>query len=158
MKVSELRTGLQALQTMLSSWECKAKNIADLERIIDLLANYDDLSVKDLSRRIEDALSGEGREAGPTARKSSEVNEAKVTEYMDKLGAPNLDRLSYMAILSELRADKKARVVELNDIANRLTHENNNYRNKNDAIASMEGWVHRKFDTERRLSRTNDLF
>ena len=151
--------GLEELQALLSSWGCKAGNVVDLKRISDLLVSYDELTVSEFSRRVEIALTGEGGGVRARAnRTSKKVDEDKVGEYIERLTAPGLDRLGYMPIFSELRADKKVRGAELSIIANRLTHSDSKYRNKSDAISSMEAWVNCKFDTERRLSGTAGIF
>ena len=49
----------------------------------------------------------------PSKRRPAQIDESKVEEYTARLDVPSLDRLGYVSILSELRADKKVRGAEL---------------------------------------------
>ena len=155
MKVRELRLGLESLMTMLSSWGPKTANLSELERFLQSLSRHDELSLGELSKQLE----GIGGAPLPRGKgRLEEVDAEHVSKYIERFRSPDLDRLGYLALVSELQADKKMRVGELNALAYQIIKTEQKHKNKKGAIDAIQAWVQKKFDTQRRLGGTSELF
>ena len=158
MQVKELRQGLQTLQVTLSAWESKAARVKDFERLLELLAGYDEMSVAEFCRRAESALANADGSRRVSKTSGQAPKESVVSNYVEKLTSADLDRMKLIAILSEIKADKKVRVIDMKAIANSLSGSDEAFRTKNAAMKTIEGWAHRKLDTERRIKGTSGIF
>jgi len=136
---------------MLSSWGCKASELKDLEGLMEALQTRDDQSVAELS---QDLTLGK-IERRPSISKKQVADEKIVQTYVAELRNSELDRLSAIAIMSRMKADKKLRVAELNAISNSLFGTSETISAKPEAIRSIEAWLQRRFDTVRRLGDTS---
>ncbi len=77
---------------------------------------------------------------------------------MSQLNNNNQERHKLIEIISDMKKDKRIRKAEISEISNQLLGTKTNYKQKNHAFKAIEEWVHRKFDTERRLRQTSGAF
>jgi hypothetical protein len=151
MKVRELRLVLEALAAMSISLGAKASEAEDLKRFAKQLAEFDRLSLDELTSRLESD--------DASSRKPESVDPSHlVAGYVSRLQECRTDRLKYLSVVSELQADKKIRIAEMNELVSLVTMVPNKFKNKKAAIEALEAWQQRKQDTERRLGSTEELF
>ena len=151
----ELRLSLEALMTTLSSLGCKTTNLNELERFLKSLSQHDELSLLELSSRLDGSAPG----SEVTRRERADPADADlVSGYAERFRAAQLDRLGYLALVTELQADPKMRMGEMSALAQQLTSVDAKYKNKKAAVDAIRAWVQRKLDTARRLEGTAKLF
>ena len=136
---------------MSSSLGAKSAETEDLKRFTKQLAGFDRLSLDELTSRLE---SDDTASRKPQLVAPSDL----VADYVSRLQECRTDRLQYLSVVSELQADKKVRIAEMNELVSLVTKVPNKFKNKKAAIEALEAWQQRKQDTERRLGSTEELF
>lgn len=139
---------------MLSNWGAKGSEIGELKRFCEALASCDDITLVELTKRLKSADEGGSRANKGVAR----INDEAVDHYVRSFASLGLDRVGFMSKLSELEADKRIKAVEANALAKLVTKSEAKHRNKKAAVEAIATWIQRKFDTERRLGGTSDVF
>jgi hypothetical protein len=142
---------------MLSSWGLEKTAAADLMTLISFLKQFDELSLDEFCRLAAQEKGGNNTTIVRRASSSSEPDEALVSTYLNKLREALSNRVKFISLTSEMRADKKIKVAELNAVASRLANIESQ-KTKKLALDAIVSWAHRKFDTERRLRETSGLF
>lgn len=137
---------------MLSSWGLEKTAVNDLSTLILFLKRFDGLPLDEFCKLA-------ARNNGETGTRStpSEPGEALVSAYLDRLHEALSDRAYFMSVTSEMGADKKLKLPELNAIGSRLGNIERQ-KTKKQALDAIVSWAHRKFDTERRRRETSGLF
>ena len=146
-----MRLVLEALAAMSSSLGDKAAETEELKRFTKQLAGFDRLSLDELTSKLE---SDDASSRKPESVAASNL----VADYVSRLQECRTDRLQYLSVVSELQADKKIRIAEMNELVSLVTMVPNKFKNKKAAIEALEAWQQRKQDTERRLGSTEELF
>jgi hypothetical protein len=88
----------------------------------------------------------------------SVLDESLVTSYLVRLRSDTKTRAECLDIAAELGKDAKAKAPEVARLAGELLRTQQKFGKKSDAIDAIIAWVHRRFDTQRRLSNTGDIF
>lgn len=142
---------------MLSSWGASTSAGKDLQRLIDLMAQDENLSVAQFCAKVERAI--EGRQSRTTTSAGAqELHTELADRYIKKIRSSDLTRSGLREIVDQLKNDKKCRLQELDYIANALSQSGRKYRNKKQAIQDIERYGHRRLDVERRMEDTSSIF
>lgn len=141
----------------MSAWGGKSSDLADLRRLVDALAPFDDLTVAMFCSRLGRLTSDDA--PGPRARAAvkAKLDEELVSRFVAAFSSEALDYASLQSSLAELKADAKAKVPELSAIASQLAGSQGKY-NKKTAIEKIEAVVRRRLDTRRRMEGTSGVF
>jgi hypothetical protein len=159
MDVRDLRQRLDSLEAMLSTWGAKPGEFADLKRLIDALASFDDLTVaafcNQLGRLTADGVAAPVPRAKAVAK--PKFDEGLVSRFVSVFSSEDLDYSVLQSTLAELSNEKKAKVPELSAIASQLAGAAGKY-NKKTALEKIEAVVRRRLDTRRRMEGTSGVF
>lgn len=141
----------------MSTWGAKSSDLADLKRLAEALAPFDDLTVAAFCNQLG-RLTADGAPA-PRARGATkaQLDEGLVARFVAAFSSEVLDYAALQSTLSELSIDKKAKVPELSAIASQLAGAEGKY-NKKTALEKIEAVVRRRLDTRRRMEGTSGLF
>lgn len=113
MKIVELRNGLGDLQRMLDSFGAK-KHAAEFQALIDAMAEFDDLTVPELVKRIKAINAPSGK------KQAGRLDETAVEEGLQKLqDAMHMAETFDTAVDSVLK-DKRLKHGELLELARRF--------------------------------------
>ncbi len=154
--MKDLREGLVKLSDLLLQWEAKTAKQDDIERLLDLLAPHDELTVKAYCSLVEKALSDDGApkpsRGGGGKKKAAGPRDDVVQTYLQALreAGPSYEKLS--TVLGKLSKDKKARNVELEQIASEYCGTPISVSKKDDGIDAIK-YRHRSMSS---IDRRNE--
>jgi len=157
--VRELREKLQSLEATLSTWGAKSSELADLNRLLEVLRHFDEQTVVAFCNQLNSLAAGsvEGsRSAKPIGK--SKIDDALVQRHVVGLNADDLSYSTMHELLDGLRSDKKVKLPELKAIASHLSGVDVSFKNKTEALDKIETVVRRRLDTGRRLEGTSGIF
>lgn len=143
---------------LLQHWGANSGDLKDLKMFIELLGEHDDLAVAHLCAKLTDRKAE--LKASPAAKSKAKptVDLELVDSYLGRFKDAALSRAEQLAIVDELKKDKRGKLPELVAIANALTESGVTYSKKPAALDALTTWINRKFDTERRLQDTHGIF
>lgn len=136
---------------MSSNLGARSADTDDLKRFAMQLSKFDELNLDELATRLHS-------DGAPKRKSESAATSDLVADYASRLQECRTDRLQYLSVASELQADKKMKIAEMNELVALVTMVPNKFKNKKAAIEALEAWQQRKQDTDRRLSSTEKLF
>lgn len=133
MKVKKFRIGLGMLSGSLTEWgSSKAGN--DLQKLIDLMEGYDDLSVDAFCKKARQGLEAKPL---PRAQKTNPVRQEIVDVYISKLRNTIPDEFLFKEIVNEIKKDKQVRVSETKAIASGFMEVDPISSKKSDLLAEI---------------------
>jgi len=141
----------------LSTWGAKSGDLADLKRLVDALAPFDELTVAAFCSQLGRLTSEGAPAARPKPPAKPKFDEALVSHFVTAFSSEALDYSGLQSILDALRDDKKAKAPELSAIASQLAGAEGKY-NKKTALEKVEAVVRRRLDTRRRMEGTSGIF
>jgi hypothetical protein len=141
----------------LSTWGAKSGDIADLKRLSEALAVFDDLTVAAFCNKLGGLTAAGPQVARPKPSPGAKFDEATVTRFVGTFSSDMLDYAALQSALIELSNDKRAKVPELTAIASQLAGVEGKY-NKKSALEKIEAVVRRRLDTRRRMEGTSGIF
>jgi ribosome-binding protein aMBF1 (putative translation factor) len=142
---------------MLSKWNGSVQAGKDLDRLIELMAGQEELSVAQFCAKVDKALK-DASSTPPSHSRRKKPDQELVTHYTKRLSAPDLRRDELEDIIFHLQKDKNCRLVEMGKIANTLMNSEKSYRSKKEAIQDIERYTHRRLDVGRRMEDTSSVF
>jgi hypothetical protein len=142
---------------MLSTWGAKSGDLADLKRLTEALASFDDLSVSAFCKQLGGSTFGGATTTRTKVPGKTKLDESLVEHYVAAFCSEALDYATLQSTLEDLGADPKARGPELSAIASRLAGAEGKY-NKAKALEKIEAVVRRRLDTRRRMEGTSGVF
>lgn len=142
---------------MLSAWGAKSGDLADLKRLTEALAPFDDLSVTAFCNQLGSLASGGVPAPRVKAAAKPKFDEALVARFVSAFSSEQLDYAGLQSTMIELRNENKAKVAELTAIASQLAGVEGKY-NKNTALEKIDAVVRRRLDTRRRMEGTSGVF
>jgi hypothetical protein len=157
MDVRDLRQKLDSFEAILSTWGAKSGDLADLKRLTEALASFDDLSVAAFCKQLGDLTSDGASRPRAKAVATSRLDESLVARFVSALSSEDLDYAALQSTLGELSNEKKAKVPELSAIASQLAGADGKF-NKKTALEKIEAVVRRRLDTRRRMEGTSGVF
>jgi hypothetical protein len=113
MKIAELRNGLGDLQRMLSSFGV-GKQAKELESLIVALAEFDDLTVPELVKRIKE-ISAARKAATPKP-----LDEEAIESGLEQLNAHSYQADDFEKVVNEVLSDKRLKKGEMVELARRF--------------------------------------
>lgn len=156
--MKDLRQNITQLKEMLSSWQVKKSFIRDLDLLSELMLKHEDLTVAQFCKKVDLALSNNKPAADLNSNNNSSINKEVVKEYANQFQNSELERGQYLDLLAEIKRDKRLRKLELVELSSKITGVSKKISRKEQAYKSIEEWIHRKFDTQRRLQSTSGVF
>ncbi len=113
MQIVELRNGLRDLQRMLSSFGI-TKQATELQALVDALAEFDELTVPELVKRIKATNTVAGK------KQLKPIDAVAVEEGLDRLQASMHLAESFDAAVDAVLKDKRLKQRELTELARRF--------------------------------------
>jgi hypothetical protein len=157
MDVRDLRQKLDSLEATLSTWGAKSGDLADLRRLADALAPFDDLTVAMFCNQLGRLTSDGAPVQRAKGAAKAKLDEGLVARFVSAFSSEDLDYGSLQSNLAELKRDAKAKVPELSAIASQLAGAEGKYSKKT-ALEKIEAVVRRRLDTRRRMEGTSGVF
>lgn len=153
MQISELRQLLSHLENLLMQGQAGKSTQSELARFNLALATCDGLTIAQFEKLLSEAM-GKAPPPRTTVRKNDEL----IATYSQRLVAAGEDRASFEGVISELLADKAARIGELSAIAQAYVGGTSAYKKKTDAIKDIRLRFDGKLATSRRLHAQSEIF
>ena len=127
--------------------------VADLNRFIECLATFDDLSVAQFCKTCEQL-----KPTAPTSTKPAAIADALVDSYVTLLKDATGDRDKFNAVMTKLKADKSVRIAELSEIAQQFVGGTSKYTRKPDAYKEITLRFEAHLRAVKRLDAASDIF
>ena len=132
MKMIQLRKALSSYERLLDETQADAELRMNLARLNAWLSQYDKLDVDEI-------CSSSGTPATKSAKAANtQIDTATVDAFSVRLSALGSDRTNLERVLSEMKSDKRVRVAEASEIAQRYVGGTSKYKSKADALKEIK--------------------
>lgn len=152
--MSELRKALSSFERLLEQTQADAELRLNLARLNSWLSHFDKLDVEEVcsSSGVPEAPSKPAKPA------RTQIDSAVVDDFSTKLADIGTDRSTLENLLSEMKADKRVRVGEASEIAQRYVGGTSKYKSKADALKEIKLRFEASLRAAQRLSAASEIY
>lgn len=145
---------MSSYERLLEETQADAELRLDLSRLNFWLSHFDRLDVEEVCR----SSGVPETSAKPSKPVRAQVDSTVVDEYSAKLAGLGTDRSHLESLLSEMKADKRVRVGEASEIAQRYVGGTSKYRSKVDALKEIKLRFDASLRAAQRLSAASKIY
>lgn len=145
---------MSTFEKVLAQAQANKSVVTELERFNAALATCDGLTVAQFEKLVADAMG----KAPPPRSANRKTDGSLVAIYIGKLATSGEDRAAFEGVISELMADKNARLGELSAIAQAYVGGTSAYKKKDDALRDIRLRFDAKLAATRRLNAQSEIF
>lgn len=142
------------LERLLEQAQTSKSTLSDIERFNACLAAFDNWTVADFCKHCERLANLEKQ----SSKRDTQVNSDVVSDFVARFTATRSDRAGVEGLLSDMKADKRIRLAELNAIAHQVVGGTNRYLKKTDAYRDIKLRLDAHLAAERRSTAASEIF
>ena len=132
MKMIQLRKALSSYERLLDETQADAELRMNLARLNSWLSQFDKLGVDEVCSSAGVPPIKSTKTAG------TQIDTAIVDEFSTRLSGLGSERSNLECVLSEMKSDKRVRVAEASEIAQRYVGGTSKYKSKADALKEIK--------------------
>lgn len=154
MKMTQLRKALSSYERLLEEAQADAELRLNLAHLNSWLSQFDKLDVEEICK----SSGVPETPTKPVKPPRTQIDSAVVDDFSAKLGDIGTDRSTLENLLSEMKADKRVRVGEASEIAQRYVGGTSKYKSKADALKEIKLRFDASLRAAQRLSAASEIY